>query len=62
MCWTLPQIAQTKQDALRRAYKGPIVVLSEKDKAWMDAEIEAALQDGPPLKVTRHVARSSSLP
>jgi hypothetical protein len=55
MC-ALPQIAQAKQYGSRRAYSGPIVVLSEKSKAWMDDEIEAALEDSPPLRVCHNPA------
>ena len=40
-------------DASRGAYYGAIVVLAEKDKAWMDAQIEDALDGAPPIEV-RH--------
>lgn len=45
------QIAIARKYKSRRAYPGPVVVIAEEDKAWMDAEIKAALQGGLHLNV-----------
>ena len=36
---------------VQQAYNGPLVVLSEKEKAWRYGNVEAALQHSPPLRV-----------
>ena len=44
------QIAMAREKGERDAYAGAIVVISEEEKAWMDAEIVEALKDGPRLE------------
>lgn len=49
-----------RADDSRQAYRGPIVVISEEDKPWMDTQIEEALQGGPPLNVRTAAAGCAS--